>query len=251
MKPTTFDDLTDVYDSMIDWPGRLEKEGPFFSKLFEQCKVKRVADVACGTGRHAAMFHSWGLDVEGSDISPTMIQRARDLFGEPPGLRWSVRSFEQPLLAPQPFDAAICIGNSLALAADMPSVVSAIHSLLDAVRPGGLVVVQVLNLWKLSPGPCVWQKAITIQSAEGSSLILKGIHRCCDMGYVELVVVTDGTLAAPIRSQSIPFLGLNADQLKSAANAHGAIDVVFFGNHQHQPYDIANSADLIMVAKKH
>ena len=94
MSETSFDDLTDVYEAMIDWPKRLNAEAPFFRRLFEKHNVKRVADVACGTGRHAAMFHSWGLEVEGSDISPNMIDRARETFREPAGLRWAVRGFD-------------------------------------------------------------------------------------------------------------------------------------------------------------
>jgi SAM-dependent methyltransferase len=250
MNRTSFDDLTDVYEATIDWPRRLSNEGPFFRALFDQFKVKRVADVACGTGRHAAMFHSWGLDVDASDISAKMIQRAKDLFGEPPGLHWAVSSFEQPRLAPETLDAAICIGNSLALAADMTSVAAALRALFDMVRRGGLVVVHVLNLWKVPPGPCVWQKIITRPSLPGAAMSLKGVHRCGEIGYVELVVVPSDADDTPIRSESVPFLGLTVDQLKAAAIEHGTIDVAFFGNHQHQPYDAVGSADLIMVAKK-
>jgi ubiquinone/menaquinone biosynthesis C-methylase UbiE len=49
---------------MIDWPKRLANESPFFHHLFDQSNVRRVADVACGTGRHADMFRSWGLEVQ-------------------------------------------------------------------------------------------------------------------------------------------------------------------------------------------
>ena len=55
-----FDDLTDIYEAMIDWPKRLANEGPFYRRWFERVGVQSVVDVACGTGRHAAMFHSWG-----------------------------------------------------------------------------------------------------------------------------------------------------------------------------------------------
>jgi SAM-dependent methyltransferase len=250
MNPTSFDDLTDVYDSMIDWPRRLSNEGPFFRAVFDQFKVKRVAEVACGTGRHAAMFHSWGLTVDASDISPRMIQRAKELFGEPTGLRWAVSSFEHSLLPPCSVDAAICIGNSLALAADMRSVEAGLRNLFDAVRVGGLVVLHVLNLWKLMPGPCIWQKVITRPSVPGASMILKGVHRCGETGYVELVVVTSGADDASIRSDSVPFLGLAVDQLHAAALKCGATNIAFFGNHQHQPYTAAHSPDLIMVANK-
>ena len=94
MATNTFNELADIYEAMIDWPKRLAAEGPFYRRWFQQAGVKRVIDVACGTGHHAAMFHDWGLEVEGADLSPAMIQRARAAFGEPPGLHWAVRGFD-------------------------------------------------------------------------------------------------------------------------------------------------------------
>ena len=74
-----FDDelVADIYDVMIDWPKRLAHEGPFFRRLFQRADARRVLDAACGTGRHAALMHSWGLEVEAADISPAMIARAK------------------------------------------------------------------------------------------------------------------------------------------------------------------------------
>ena len=40
----------------------------------------------------------------------------------------------------------------------MPPPNTAIRQMLAAVRPGGVLVVQLLNLWRLPDGPCVWQK---------------------------------------------------------------------------------------------
>lgn len=53
------------------------KAEPLYYALFEQRGVRRALDAACGTGQHAAMFHSWGLHVEGADAGPTMIERCR------------------------------------------------------------------------------------------------------------------------------------------------------------------------------
>ena len=250
MRTTPFDDLTDLYEAMIDWPKRLANEAPFFLSLFEQAKVRRVADVACGTGRHADMFRSWGLEVHGSDISPNMIQRAREAFGESDRLRWKIQGFEHPIGPAGSFDAVICIGNSLALAPDTAIVAQALGHMLHALRPGGLAIVHVLNLWKFPHGPCVWQKIISKTLAQGESLILKGGHRCSDRGYVELVVINNGKDGSPIRSRAVPFLGLKSKELEATARENGAVDVTFFGNHQNQPYDGGNSTDMIMVAKK-
>ncbi|MCR4415548.1 MAG: class I SAM-dependent methyltransferase, partial [Thermoguttaceae bacterium] len=131
-----FDDLSDVYEAMIDWPKRLANETPFFRRLFDAVQARSVLDVACGTGHHAAMFHSWGLRVEGADASPRMIERCRARFGESDRLGFVVRSFDQLAAAPEPFDAVICVGNSLALAPDAATAGRAVAAMFGAVRPG-------------------------------------------------------------------------------------------------------------------
>ena len=106
-----FDHLTDIYDAMIDWPKRLAAEEPFYRQWFQQVGATRVLDAACGTGRHAAMFHAWGPEVEGADISQAMIERARTTFGELPGIRWAVRAFDQLVDAPGTWDAVVLRGQ--------------------------------------------------------------------------------------------------------------------------------------------
>jgi SAM-dependent methyltransferase len=242
-----FNQLTHVYEAMIDWPKRLAAEGPFYRHWFQQAGVKRVVDAACGTGRHAAMFHDWGLDVEGADLSPAMIQRARAAFGEPPGLRWAVRGFDDPVPGAGSWDAVVCVGNSLALAPDMATVRTAIARMMEALRPGGVLLVQVLNLWRLPDGPCVWQKCLRTRLPQGEALILKGVHRCGVRGHVELVVADPdgGTLLA---HESPQFLGLESGDLEDMARQAGAAEVRFFGGHATQPYDRQASVDLVLAA---
>ena len=244
-----FDDLTDVYEAMIDWPKRLAHEEPFYRRWFEQHGVGNVLDAACGTGRHAAMFHSWGLRVEGADISAEMIARARSNFGEPPGLRWVVRSFDQPIAPAEPFDAVVCVGNSLALAPDKATVQRAVGQMLAAVRSGGLIVVQMLNLWHLPDGPCVWQKCQRTMLPQGEVLITKGVHRSGRQGFVELLVSRlTGTVA--MQGESLPLMGLETAELEAMARGAGAGQIEFFGGYQDQPYDRQESVDLVMVAEK-
>ena len=184
-----FECLPEIYEAMVDWPRRLEREGPFFREIFGQAGVRRVLDVACGTGHHAAMFHRWGLEVEGADLSQAMIQRAIALHGQPPGLRWTVRPFQDPTPNPGYFDAAVCIGNSLALAGDKQKATEAVRQMFRAVRPGGVVILQVLNLWALPEGPLCWQKCFLDRISGQTYLILKGVHRAAGKGFVDLLLV--------------------------------------------------------------
>jgi SAM-dependent methyltransferase len=249
MSSKTFDDFSEYYEVLIDWPQRLAHETPFYRRLFTDHAVHRVADVACGTGHHAALFHAWGLQVDASDISPTMIQRARDRVGEPEGLRWSVRGFDQPAPDPGTVDAAVCVGNSLALAPDLATVERAIHHMLQAVRPAGVIVVHLLNLWRLEDGPCLWQKCRRAEVADGEVLITKGVHRCGRAGFVNLLVATLGERPV-LRAESARFLGLEQDDLQRFARRGGAREVHFFGGYQDQPYDARTSTDLLLVATR-
>jgi len=249
MTANVFDDLTEVFEELVDWPRRLANEEPFYRRLFARIGVRRLVDVACGTGRHAAMFHSWNLHVQGADLSPRMIELARRRCGEPPGLSWAVRSFDEPIASAEPFDAAVCVGNSLALAPDMAVVQGAIRQMLAAVRSGGVAVVHVLNLWHLPDGPCVWLKSKRTTLPQGEVLLARGVHRCGAQGYVELLVA-DLTGGVPLRGQSARLLGLEAAELEGMARQAGAAQVRFFGGYQEQPYERQQSVDLIMVAEK-
>lgn len=249
MSEDVFSDVTDVYEAMIDWQKRLASEGRFYRSLFDQVGVQSVADVACGTGRHAAMFHSWGLRVEGADISVNMIERARTNFGEPANLSWAIRAFDQPIEPGEPYDAVICTGNSLAIASDTRTVERAVREMLAAVRGGGVVVLHVLNLWHLPDGPCVWQKCKRTTLARGDILIAKGVHRTGSSGYVDLIIASlDGVTT--MQTESVPILGIEAEKLDQTLHNAGASKVRIFGNYQEQPYNRESSVDLIAVAEK-
>ncbi len=274
--PTDFDTLVDVYDLLIDWPKRLSNEGPFFRKLFAETGVRRVLDAACGAGHHAAMFHRWGLAVEGADLSPVMIARCRERFGDQEGLRWTVRSFENcgtgfqggtgilPVVSddltgdkPAPrFDAVVCVGNSLALAADLAAVGRAIASMIAALRPGGVGVVQVLNLWAVPEGPTRWQKCKRIGD---NRVILKGLHRVGGRGFIDLIdlrmtLVLWHRLPAGglqdfhgLEAGATHFLGIEAEDLSAAICSNGGRDVRLYGGYQEETYDREVSADLICL----
>ncbi len=249
-----FDDVSDIFEATVDWPNRLAHEAPFYRRWFERASVRSVVDVACGPGRHAAMFHDWGLHVEGADISPNMIARAKASFGESDRLRWAIRGFDEPMMGATPFDAAICVGNSLALASNRDMAERAVRQMLAMVRTGGLVVIQVLNLWRLPDGPCTWQKCKQVTLPTGNAIILRGVHRCGTHGYVELAAIApseDASADTPtLRAESTPLIGFEMADLERMAHNGGAAETNFFGGYQDQPYDREKSTDLILVAQR-
>ncbi|HSW44992.1 MAG TPA: class I SAM-dependent methyltransferase [Phycisphaerae bacterium] len=247
---SAFDQRVDRYDALIDWPRRLGNETNFYRNWFERADVRRVLDAACGTGRHASMFHEWGLEVEGADVSPGMIAHCRQVHGEPAGLRWVERPYTRPTDPPASFDAVLCVGNSLALTEESPGVETALRAMIDSLRPGGVCIVQVLNLWRLPDGPTQWRKCVRVPLAGGDHVLLKSIRRVGERAFIDFVdieLTPDGGMTRETESDS--FIGLRADDLRAAAEAAGAGDISFFGNYQQQAYDPATCPDLILVCR--
>ncbi len=244
---SVFDEFVDAYDLLIDWPKRLANEGPFLQSLFGESGVQRVLDAGCGTGHHAAMFHRWGLAVEGADVSSAMIARCRSRFGEEQRLRWTVRSFETLGDSSGEFDAVVCLGNSLALAADMGGIQRAVGSMIATLRPGGLGVLQVLNLWHVREGPTIWQKCVEHTSGEEKRVLVKGLHRVGDRGYIDLIDLrmTPGGLTK--RFDSPRFMGIESEGLIAAIRSGGGRIERLCGSYQGEPYDRETSVDLISV----
>jgi glycine/sarcosine N-methyltransferase len=250
MAADMFQDLAEVYDALLDWPKRLANEEPFYRELFQHARVHRVLDAACGTGRHAALFHSWGCSVEGADLSSGMIERCRRQYGASDTLRWVVRSFDQPVGAAESFDAVICVGNSLALATGPDVVARAVGEMLRALRPGGVCVLQVLNLWHLPDGPCVWQKCKRLTLGDREHVLIKGVHRAGPLGYVDLIDVWLGPAGATPRYDGSAFQGLEATDLARYARTSGATEVQCYGNYQRAAYQREESQDLLVVIGK-
>ncbi len=239
------------YDALIDWPKRLAREEPFFKKLFEPIGVRRLLDAACGTGRHAAMFHAWGIEVEATDLSAGMIELGRRMYGELPTLRWVQRSFTEPTASPGTFDAAVCLGNSLGLAQEQADRDRACASLWDALRGGGLLIIQVLNLWHLPDGPTQWQKYVRVERGGRDHVLLKALHRTGDRGHVDLVdlhLLPEGGIAH--RIEPACFAGIEAEQLCGRLRELGAERITCYGGYDGSPYARTTSADLIVVAHK-
>ena len=245
-----FDSRVDAYEAMIDWPKRLAYEESMYRSLAERFAAHRVLDAACGTGHHAAMLAGWGLEVEAADISPAMLERAAARVGTSAGVRFVRRGFNEPVPAPATFDLAICVGNSLSLAGDAAGVQTALANLLLAVHPGGAVLVHVVNLWRLPEGVTQWGKCKLADLPSGRHLIIKGVHRAGDGGFVDLLVTKLEAHQATLHSDCVSFLGLRAEQLERYARSAGAAHVEFFGDYVRSPYEAATSMDLIMVAQR-
>src|SRR6056297_466551 len=106
--------FVEKWDELIDWEQRWAAEGDFFIEMLRSRGVKRVLDVATGTGFHSVRLIEAGFDVTSCDGSPYMLSKAFEnarrrghvLRTVHADWRWLNRDVFGR------FDAVICLGNS-------------------------------------------------------------------------------------------------------------------------------------------
>lgn len=106
--------FVEKWDDLIDWDQRAKSEGSFFIESLRARGVKRVLDVATGTGFHSIRLIEEGFDVVSVDGSPYMLAKAFEngrkrghvLRTRHADWRWLNRDVLGR------FDAVICLGNS-------------------------------------------------------------------------------------------------------------------------------------------
>ena len=106
--------FAEKWDELINWDAREETIGDFFIEELRKRGVKRVLDVATGTGFDSVRLIKAGFDVVSADGSPEMLARAFKNAREHDILLRTVQADWRYLTRSihEKFDAVICIGNS-------------------------------------------------------------------------------------------------------------------------------------------
>jgi SAM-dependent methyltransferase len=164
-----YDALAPMFDVMTDWDARLVAEGPFLRAQLDAVRARRVLDAACGSGGHVLWLARQGYEAAGADFSPVMIDLARQKAS---AARLDVEFFVADLAnlrranvePATPYDAVICLGNSLPHLLTQADLVAALRSMAGVLRPGGLLILQDLNY------DLRWQKQPRWFAAQGGEL---------------------------------------------------------------------------------
>lgn len=99
--------------------------------------LRRVLDVACGTGEHLRHLREH-YEVEGVDASPAMLEIARDKLPGVPFHRGDMRTLDLG----RTFDAAICMFGAMGHLEDEAELTTAVGRIVQHLDPGGVLIVE-------------------------------------------------------------------------------------------------------------
>lgn len=135
----------DLYDLLYtDKP--YESEVEFLDRLFHDFAMEkgaRILELACGTGEHAIRLAKRGYTVTATDYSSAMVERARRKAEYKRATLILEQRDMRELTAPvTPFDAAVCLFDSIGYAQTDSAVEAVFDGVQKNLRAGGLFVVE-------------------------------------------------------------------------------------------------------------
>src|SRR5215510_5986331 len=103
----------------------------------------RALDAGCGSGFQSRVLQELGYETHGVDISPGLLELARDRL---PGARFSLGDVEALLYPDASFDAVVCCGSTLSFVA---APARALREIGRVLRPGGRWLLECEHKWSL------------------------------------------------------------------------------------------------------
>ncbi len=180
--------------------------------------VRTVLDVGCGTGMHARFLADSGLTVDGLDLDPDFVLIAQKRNPDGRFRVGDMTSFE----VARRYDAVLCLFGAIGHVVEEDRLRAAARHMAEAVRPGGLLVVEP---W-FEPG-AMEDGFVTLQTARTDEVAVCRMSRTSIRGGVsrldfEYLVGRPGGIE---RFSEVHELGLFPRALMEEALREAGLDV--------------------------
>lgn len=249
------------YDVFVNWDARLTREAPFFRRVFDEVGARNIIDVGAGSARHSLMFASWGLSVDAVDPDDSMLAQAETNIAEAAS-RVAEAGGEVRLvrggfgeLAARGLgsaDALVCTGNALPHVTDRAGLRVALADFAAVLRPGGVVVLHLLNHGRLLEKKPRTIPPVVRETPEGTLVFLRVLDYPEDRAVISFDFVTmtrDAEGHWDLASRRSDHTALPPELLRTELEAEGFEHVELLGGHDGHALTDADES-VIVVARR-
>lgn len=242
-----YDELADSYDAITGAAGRAGSTEAFIDGLLKRRDVRSAVDAACGTGLFALALARRGIRTVGADISPGMLDKARQASADADlPVTW-LHAPMQALAAELdgPFDAVICMGNSLPHLLDDADLDATIAGFAALLAPGGLLALHLLNYAQVLAD----RERIVGVTRDGDTQYVRFydfLHGRVRFNILEIEWQGDACRTQLNGTDLRPYV---LDDLSGALTRHGLTDAQAFGDLAFSPFDPESSGSLLVTAR--
>jgi SAM-dependent methyltransferase len=142
-----YDDFySDIYDYLVYNSLKENYETGYIINSSSPSSESKILDIGCGTGHQVAALASKGLDVLGIDISPSMINKAKQNF---PDYKFNVSdALDGNLFEPDSFTQILCMYFTIYYIKDKGKLIQNCYKWL---MPGGYFFVHLVDRDRFDP----------------------------------------------------------------------------------------------------
>jgi len=242
------------YDTAVDWPARLEREGPFLLRALADAPKRRVIDLGSGTGEHARWLADQGFTVVGIEGVRERWEVAR--LGAPAGVEHLLGDLGavEAMVRGQ-FGAALCLGNTLPSLLGPESLSRMLIGLRRHLLPGSPFVVHLFNYDRLFARGERLLPPRFLSSGKGELVFLRLLELRDDgvVGITETVLDhLPSRRDSPIEVLHTRHLfqqGWRYQELLTVLDVARFNTVEAFGSFAGEPFEPMTSEELVLVAK--
>ncbi len=168
-QPTYQKLCTEFYDL---WPHPREEEAlPFYVRYAQQAQGP-ILEPMCGTGRFLIPMLQAGLDVQGFDASPFMLDALRQKYATISTEQAPVwQQFAQDFISDRQYQLIFVPYGSWGLMTSPDDAKKALQAMYDHLAPGGKFVVEIETVASVPQSTGAWQQ-VDHTRTDGSQLVL-------------------------------------------------------------------------------
>jgi glycine/sarcosine N-methyltransferase len=247
-----WDTLSADYDRFVNWPERLKRELPALEAQLGDRQARRVLDVACGTGHHVIALAERGYEVLGVDSSEGMIGRARENAEAAAVTARFTRAGFGALqsVAERPFDAVLCLGNSLPSLLSEEALHAALADMAEVLVPGGVLLLQSLNYDRVWPQRERFLPLESFSQGEEEWLFLRFVDFHERTLTFNMITLHRQNGVWDRRVGSTELRPIFKGDLEGSLHRADFVETEWYGDYGLTPYERDTSGDLIVVAKR-
>lgn len=241
-----YEEFVDKYDRLVSLENRIERESNFFKRIFSDNNVKTVLDCACGTGHHVIMFQQMGYVATGSDLSPSMIQKAKS-NSEKYGISALFRIVDFSNLTNvfnEKFDAVVCVGNSLPHLFSDENLTKAISEMYNVLNKSGILIIDQRNYDRLVKNEIRFIPS-SFREDEIFFYVLDYFPNKIVFNVIDIEIEN-----RKVKTYSTEYNPLKKRKLIELLRTAGFKDMKLYQDHEFNDFDPENSDNLIVVSKK-
>ncbi|HTY91258.1 MAG TPA: class I SAM-dependent methyltransferase [Methanocella sp.] len=238
------------YDLFMPWEQRILRERRFFKYMLDTYNVNSVLDCFCGTGFHLAMLSEMGYDVEGIDISPDMVNKARENL-KARGLEPMIALGDvKAINTKKKYDCVLSMGNSLPHEFGDDNILKALKSMHDALNPGGICIVHIENFDRLYEDRELFIPSRHRRDDTGSDIFIFAIEYYEGRVVFNILSVIERGGLPKFAVDTVEYYPIKAGRLRELINETGFGEIRCYEDFRMSPPGRDRTYDIIMVAKK-